>query len=233
MWAGSWIGRDLTTWIGEPEENAAWEYLAKTRKDVAASVTAGGGIRAAQAYGEVLAAEGSDWFWWYGSDQTSPNEGAFDEVFRGTLSNVYTMLGEKPPPFLGVPILASAKAAHDAEIARHVAATGAAGGAMAQGEGVAGSSGAASEPAEVEFSHSAPGATSVHLAGDFNGWSTSAEPMSDPEGDGVWTVKVKLAPGSYEYKFVIDGGARWEPDAANPESVPDPYGGKNSVITVD
>jgi alpha-amylase/alpha-mannosidase (GH57 family) len=232
LWAGSWISRDLTTWIGEPEENTAWEYLAKTREAVAASMAAGGGLGAARAYGEILAAEGSDWFWWYGNDQTSPNEGAFDEVFRGTLSNVYTMLGEKPAPFLRVPVLASAKAAYEATVASHVAAAGAEGGAMAKGEGSAGT-GAADEPTEIEFSHSAPGATSVHLAGDFNGWSTSAEPMSDPDGDGVWTAKIKLAPGSYQYKFVIDGGARWEPDAANPESVPDPYGGKNSVITVE
>jgi len=218
LWAGSWISADLTTWIGEPEENAAWEYLAKTRGAVAAAM-ASGGIRAAQAYGEILAAEGSDWFWWYGSDQTSPNEAAFDQVFRGTLGNVYRLLGEKEPAFLTVPILASARAAHDAAVAAHVAAAG--------GEGAAA---AASEA--PTFSHSAPSATSVHLAGDFNGWSTSAEPMSDEDGDGVWTVTVPLAPGRYEYKFVIDGGARWEHDAGNPETSPDPYGGKNSVITV-
>ncbi len=83
------------------------------------------------------------------------------------------------------------------------------------------------------FSHKAPSASSVHLAGDFNGWSTSETPMSDPDGDGVWTVTIELAAGPYEYKFVLDGGSTWEPDAGNPETVSDPYGGKNSVINVE
>ncbi len=135
LWAGSWISHDFTTWIGEPEENTAWDYLAKTREALAASMASGSaGFKAARAYGEILAAEGSDWFWWYGNDQSSPNEDAFDEVFRGTLGNVYTILGQEKAPFLGVPILASAKAAHDAVVASHVAATAAEGGAMAKAE---------------------------------------------------------------------------------------------------
>jgi len=45
--------------------------------------------------------------------------------------------------------------------------------------------------------------------------------------DGYWDVKLKLAPGSYEYKYVVDG-KMWIEDP----NVPDPYGGRNSVVTI-
>ena len=70
----------------------------------------------------------------------------------------------------------------------------------------------------------------VHLAGDFNGWSTTADPLQVGE-DGLWTIHKKLEPGVYAYKFVVDGST-WKQDEANPESVDDGFGGKNSVITV-
>jgi len=76
----------------------------------------------------------------------------------------------------------------------------------------------------------AGGANAVNLAGDFNAWSTTADPMTK-QADGTWTLTKKLEPGSYEYKFVING-TTWKQDEANPESKSDPYGGKNSVVTV-
>ncbi|MBD3348167.1 MAG: hypothetical protein GF400_03090, partial [Candidatus Eisenbacteria bacterium] len=70
LWAGSWIDASFDTWIGEQEENRAWEYLARVRADL--DVTAGEGEvdpkKLALALDEIYAAEGSDWFWWYGDD---------------------------------------------------------------------------------------------------------------------------------------------------------------------
>ena len=64
--AGSWIYRNLATWIGHPEKNRAWELLAAAR---AAVVDAVGMPRWDEpAWRAILAAEGSDWFWWYGDD---------------------------------------------------------------------------------------------------------------------------------------------------------------------
>ena len=77
-----------------------------------------------------------------------------------------------------------------------------------------------------------PDAMAVHLAGTLNDWNTSDLPMSDPDGDGTWTITVDLPAGSYEYKFAIDGGALWLHDESNPEFVDDGYGGRNSVLTV-
>lgn len=76
---------------------------------------------------------------------------------------------------------------------------------------------AAFRPVEggIEFSLERPGASSVALAGDFNGWDTAATPMADPDGDGTWVVVVDLEPGRHEYKFVVDGST-WVNDPDNP-----------------
>lgn len=55
----------------------------------------------------------------------------------------------------------------------------------------------------------------VHLAGEFNDWDVSATPMTDTDGDGVWTVTVPLPTGRWEYKFVVDG-AHWVTDPYAP-----------------
>jgi 1,4-alpha-glucan branching enzyme len=88
----------------------------------------------------------------------------------------------------------------------------------------------AAESREIVFQLDAPFAGEVHLAGDFNDWSPTANPMEKGD-DGIWRAALELAPGSYEYKFVVDG--TWTEDPENPEMVPDPYGGSNSVITVE
>lgn len=80
---------------------------------------------------------------------------------------------------------------------------------------------------DVEFSVYSPESKSVELAGSFNGWKPAKMKRSK---DGIWTVKVSLASGSYQYKFVFDGS--WEVDSANPERIPDGQGGENSVKNV-
>ena len=47
--------------------------------------------------------------------------------------------------------------------------------------------------------------TTVHLNGDFNSWCGTCNPMSDPEGDSIWTVTLPLTADSIEYKFTLDG----------------------------
>jgi hypothetical protein len=84
----------------------------------------------------------------------------------------------------------------------------------------------ASAPGGVLFSYRAPYAGSVALAGDFNGWSTTANPMTK-DADGVWTLTVSLGPGEHQYKFVVDG--QWIADPGNPVTAGD-YG--NSVVKV-
>jgi alpha-amylase/alpha-mannosidase (GH57 family) len=110
---GSWIdepgsapGVDLGTWIGEPEENAAWNLLGRTRSDFAGASAPAAAVE--RAHEAILAAEGSDWFWWLGSDQASSNDAAFDELFRGHLRCVYRALDLEEPDALDDFIVAHA-----------------------------------------------------------------------------------------------------------------------------
>ena len=50
-----------------------------------------------QAREEILIAEGSDWFWWYGDDHSSAHDEEFDDLFRRHLRNVYRLL-QRPAP---------------------------------------------------------------------------------------------------------------------------------------
>jgi alpha-amylase/alpha-mannosidase (GH57 family) len=107
LFTGSWIdeagsapGVDLGTWIGEHEENRAWELLGAARTRVAARGEPAGAIEA------ILAAEGSDWFWWYGDDQHTEHEPLFDELFRGHLAAAYRACGDTPPAELTEPLIA-------------------------------------------------------------------------------------------------------------------------------
>jgi len=74
-------------------------------------------------------------------------------------------------------------------------------------------------------------ATRVNLAGDFNAWDPTADPMTDENGDGEWTLFYPLAPGRYAYKFVVDG-ERWIADPTNPDSEPDGFDGRNSILVI-
>jgi len=47
--------------------------------------------------------------------------------------------------------------------------------------------------------------TTPNLNGTFNNWCGACAPMSDEDGDGIWSITVELAQGNYEYKFSSDG----------------------------
>ena len=103
LFTGSWIdefgsapGVDLGTWIGEPEENTAWELLGAVRR---ALVEAGARPETQpEAFQALYAAEGSDWFWWFGDDHTSDADEAFDDLFRSHLKAACQLAGIKPLP---------------------------------------------------------------------------------------------------------------------------------------
>ncbi len=99
---GSWIGGDLTTWIGDPEHNRAWAVLQQTREHLVArtadiarvpeDVRATAGLQ--RAWHALYAAEGSDWFWWYSHRNSSQQDTLFDRLYRHDLAAVFEALGD-------------------------------------------------------------------------------------------------------------------------------------------
>jgi 1,4-alpha-glucan branching enzyme len=73
-------------------------------------------------------------------------------------------------------------------------------------------------------------AREVALAGSFNQWDREQHKLTGPDPKGRWTITLPLAPGRYEYLFVVNG-IDWVPDPAAP-SVSDGLGGRNSILLV-
>src|ERR1043166_1934261 len=74
-----------------------------------------------------------------------------------------------------------------------------------------------------------PEAKQVCVAGSFNEWKPEKTPLMRA-GNGRWVGDLSVGPGRYEYLFVVDG--QWLPDPNAKESVANPFGGTNSVLTV-
>ena len=110
IFPASWINANFDVWIGHREDVRAWDLLRDAREVYArhAQRQAGGdGIateRLQRAYEAVLAAEGSDWNWWYGPEHGSVNDAEFDELYRKHLTEIYVALGEQAPDALAHPI---------------------------------------------------------------------------------------------------------------------------------
>lgn len=76
-----------------------------------------------------------------------------------------------------------------------------------------------------------PGARSVTLVGDFNGWDAAATPMRRAGGEGAWSASIPLPPGRHVYAFVVDG-REWRVDPLAPQ-VPDEGLGPANAVIVD
>ena len=100
IFPGSWINGDFYIWIGHRDDHCAWDQLSDARgvfdqrRDL---VPAEARDRALE---ELLIAEGSDWFWWYGDDHSSDHDADFDDLFRRHLRNAYAALGAPIPEAL-------------------------------------------------------------------------------------------------------------------------------------
>jgi alpha-amylase/alpha-mannosidase (GH57 family) len=101
--SGSWIDADFHIWIGHPEKNRAWDLLARTRR----ALTAAGSTPESHpdAWESLFAAEGSDWFWWFGDDHFTADRAIFDRLFREHLEAVHERMGWPTPAWLKVPVI--------------------------------------------------------------------------------------------------------------------------------
>jgi alpha-amylase/alpha-mannosidase (GH57 family) len=215
LWPGSWINANFDTWIGEDEENRAWEYLLAARTDLEKS-----GIPAPdpknssprkgsktwyahQAWESMYAAEGSDWFWWYGTDQTAPGgDRPFDQAFITHLKNVYQFArqaGGKMPQRTFEPIIRQPRSVSETNY-----------GTMAQSE---------DDLVRVIFRCDARGLNvekAIFIAGDhraLGNWKPNVVPMyddgthgDDVAGDGIWSLELRLPAGiEIRYKYTNSG----------------------------
>jgi alpha-amylase/alpha-mannosidase (GH57 family) len=103
--AGSWIQGSLSSWVGSPSRNHAWDLLCEAKSLFDQVVVEGGLSESEQLAAEqqLGACEGSDWFWWSADQRGDEPDGRFDAIFRRHLLNLYTLLGEAPPPGLVEP----------------------------------------------------------------------------------------------------------------------------------
>ncbi len=221
LWPGSWINGNFDTWIGEKEENRAWEYLRTVREDLASSGLPrpdpharppARGTRAwdlFRAWESMYAAEGSDWFWWYGEDQTAPGgDHPFDAAFLTHLRNVYTYArraGGRIPDREFSPIIREGPASGPETVPAN-----AAGGAMSQGT-------VRMRTVVFECDARAEKVTQgIFIAGSedvLGNWRPNSIAMRDDGsggdaagGDGIWTLTVSLPVGKHiQYKFTNSG----------------------------
>jgi alpha-amylase/alpha-mannosidase (GH57 family) len=112
IFPASWINANFDVWIGHNEDVAAWELLwdarqayarcAEARKQGREDAPTETGLQ--QAYESLLAAEGSDWCWWFGPEHSTANDAEFDALYRKHLTGVYLALNQVAPEELAKPI---------------------------------------------------------------------------------------------------------------------------------
>jgi alpha-amylase/alpha-mannosidase (GH57 family) len=95
LFPGSWIDANFGIWIGDHAKNRAWTLLADTRRAVAEARCPE--EKKEEALAHVMAAEGSDWFWWYGEPNSSTEDPIFDQLFRSRLRSAMRAVGAEIP----------------------------------------------------------------------------------------------------------------------------------------
>lgn len=110
--SGSWINGNFDIWIGDRDDQRAWELLKGARDAIRAAKgrLTPGQIRESEEFLHI--AQGSDWFWWYGKENYTPDIDIFDNLFRQNLQKIYQTLGQSVPEDLLTPIPSSTPANH-------------------------------------------------------------------------------------------------------------------------
>lgn len=101
--SGSWVDGSFTTWIGDPAKNRAWDMLTAARDTLARHPEATEESNP-EVWEAMDAAEGSDWFWWFGEGHSSNHDAIFDQLFREHLIAVYQCLNEPVPDEIRRPV---------------------------------------------------------------------------------------------------------------------------------
>lgn len=81
----------------------------------------------------------------------------------------------------------------------------------------------------VPFQGTAHGARDVRVTGDFIRWGVQGIPLGH-DGAGLWRTMLRLEPGEYQYRLLVDGLS--SDHAEETEPVPNPFGSRNSLLKV-
>lgn len=82
---------------------------------------------------------------------------------------------------------------------------------------------------EVTLSFEDIQARHIQIAGDFNDWIPDKD-IQTIDDAGTFTKVLRVPPGAYEYRVIIDG--IWQQDPTNPNEIPNQHGGSNSLLCV-
>ena len=112
IFPASWINANFDVWIGHAEDVQAWDLLWDAREAYARAEEARKQGRndapseeaLKEAKESLLAAEGSDWCWWFGPEHSTANDAEFDALYRRHLTAIYRALGMVAPDELAKPI---------------------------------------------------------------------------------------------------------------------------------
>ncbi|HXG37802.1 MAG TPA: carbohydrate-binding module family 20 domain-containing protein [Bacteroidota bacterium] len=215
LWPGSWINANYDTWIGQEEKNRAWEYLLTARQDLAKS-----GIKppdpkarvpkrnskswfAFRAWESLYAAEGSDWFWWYGTSLSQlPGDKPFDRGFVSLINSVYKFakLAKAKMPKREFPLITDRSSLEE-----HVEQ-----GVMARSREDFVSVLLQCDARDIHVPNS------IYVTGNLESlgnWIPNKTRMYDDgthgdlqAGDGIWTLELRVPPGTtIDYKFTNSG----------------------------
>ncbi|MBN2896315.1 MAG: glycoside hydrolase [Campylobacterales bacterium] len=110
--AGSWIHGEFNTWVGHHEKTRGWELIFMAKRDYEHHKSDLSAAQSEAITAHFLAAECSDWFWWYGDDHYTDFGAEFDALFRSHLIDIYDLMGIAAPSDLFEPIIKN-KSAQD------------------------------------------------------------------------------------------------------------------------
>ncbi|MCL2346415.1 MAG: glycoside hydrolase family 57 protein [Desulfobulbus sp.] len=123
--AGSWVYGTLSTWIGHPDKNRAWDLLCELK--LCADRALGSGrldaAICAQVRRRLAVCESSDWFWWLGDNNPAESVATFDRLFRHNLRSLYHLLELPPPVALDHPLSSGGSAAESGGTMRRATET--------------------------------------------------------------------------------------------------------------
>jgi alpha-amylase/alpha-mannosidase (GH57 family) len=107
IYPGSWIDSNFAIWIGSAEDNTAWDMLSEAREHLVAKERTMSDADQEVAWRSVYAAEGSDWFWWFGGEHVCRHNPEYDALFRSHIRQIYDTMGIKCPARTLSPITSS------------------------------------------------------------------------------------------------------------------------------